>query len=163
MPQHTRGLTVSGTVRHLHDTIHLVLHQRLVGYDTFLTGTLDIFGHCIRVRILTFDDVTVLRPLDQLSTDTKGLTWTGILRLRARARDPRVPEDLATAAAEHGRDLNALDAGELHYALTFLAEATTPSIRQARIGAIVAALPAVEIDPARDHETGGTSHQEVGR
>ena len=42
------------------------------------------------------------------------------------------------------RALDALDNAELRYALTFLEEATTADIRQARISAIVAALPPVE-------------------
>ncbi len=44
--------------------------------------------------------------------------------------------------------LDALDDAELRYALTFLEEATTADIRQARVSAIVAALPPAEMSSA---------------
>ena len=39
----------------------LVLAERLDGVDTFLTGVLEVSGESFPVRILTLDDVTVLR------------------------------------------------------------------------------------------------------
>jgi hypothetical protein len=67
--------------------------------------------------------------------------WTGVLHLPRGLRTRAVPADLAEAARRSGRDLDRLDATELRYALTFLGEATTTSIRSARIAAIVSALP----------------------
>jgi hypothetical protein len=49
-----------------------------------------------------------------------------------------VPPDLNAAADQERRSL---DATELRYVLTFLSEATTPDIRQARVKAVVSALP----------------------
>ncbi|WEH40966.1 hypothetical protein [Streptomyces sp. AM 2-1-1] len=46
-----------------------------------------------------------------------------------------------------GRSLEALDEAELRYVLTFLAESTTTTIRQARVEAIVSALPMVARSP----------------
>lgn len=47
-------------------------------------------------------------------------------------------------AAPGLRDLGALDQAELRYALTFLGEASTGTIRNDRINAIVAALPRLD-------------------
>ncbi|MFF0493933.1 HAD family hydrolase [Nocardia sp. NPDC004068] len=121
---------------------HFVLSERLVGYDTFLTGVLEIDGDKRPVRILTLDDVTILKVIENFSKPT-ALVSSGILHIAHGLRPLRVPEDLSTVAATRRRDLTALDDAELRYALTFLAEATSSDIREARIDAIVGALPPV--------------------
>jgi FMN hydrolase / 5-amino-6-(5-phospho-D-ribitylamino)uracil phosphatase len=143
MPGHTVVLRVSGTAsREKADTM-LVLDGRLEGYDSYLTGKLQLVGQePVTVRVLTLDDVTVLRCSAMSTPPEPGERWTGTLRLRPGFRSRAVPEDLASAAATRHRDLFALDSAELRYALTFLEESTTASIRQQRIAAIVDALPA---------------------
>ena len=84
------------------DTSHvmLVLAERLEGYDTFLTGRLEIDG-CSNgpVRILTLDDVTVLRVADWQVDLTPGSPWSGTLHLPHGLRSQEIPDDLASAAA----------------------------------------------------------------
>ncbi len=141
MPETTQSLPVTGTVAAGSNGMLLMLTERLDGHDTFLTGRLQLADTPpVAVRILTFDDVTVLRLIDQPSTTRTG-SWTGTLHLSHGWRSRAVPTDLATAADSARRDLAALDDAERRYALTFLAEASTPSIREARIEAIVTALP----------------------
>lgn len=132
-------LSVSGTTRRDEEGLLLVLDQHIEGHDTFLSGGLDLGQELVPVRIISFDDVTVLRPME--SVHVTAPRWTGVLRLPHGARPRRVPADLADAARGGERDLSALDAAELRYALTFLGEATTDTIRTARIEAIVSALP----------------------
>lgn len=132
-------LSVSGTTRHDEDGLLLVLDQHIEGHDTFLSGRLDLGQELVPVRIISFDDVTVLRPMESVHVTMPH--WTGILRLPHGTRPRRIPADLADAAQENKRDLSALDTAELRYALTFLGEATTDTIRTARIKAIVSALP----------------------
>jgi len=93
------------------------------------------------VRIITLDDVTVLRPVDPSGLADISGSSPGLLHLPHGARARIVPGDLADRAVQNGRALDLLDDAELRYALTFLEEATTDVIRQARIAAIVAALP----------------------
>lgn len=142
MPATTTIITVTGTVRHVGGETQLVLAERIVGYDTFLSGILEVSGQILPVRIITLDDVTVLRVLKPADVAGIGPAWSGQLRLPHGARPPAIPADLAAAAAHQHRTLDALDDAELRYALTFLDEATTERIRQSRIAAIVAALPA---------------------
>jgi hypothetical protein len=118
----------------------LVLKDRLEGHDTFLSGNLELDGALIPVRILTFDDVTVLHPTGK-PFEFNGTDWSGHLHLPHGLRKQPAPPDLEQAAAEQGRALAALDKAELRYAVTFLTEATTPHIRSARIDVIVSALP----------------------
>ncbi|HUZ51398.1 MAG TPA: hypothetical protein VMU94_02565 [Streptosporangiaceae bacterium] len=141
MPETTQSLPVTGTVAADSNGTRLVVSERLDGHDTFLTGQLQLGDDPpMAVRILTFDDVTVLRLLDQPSTPlTK--TWAGILHLPHGWRTRPIPDDLATAATTAHRDLGALDEAELRYALTFLGEASTDAIRQDRIEAIISAMP----------------------
>src|SRR5690606_29538426 len=119
----------------------LVLAERLGGHDTFLSGSLDMDGTSIPVRIMTLDDVTVLHPTDSGAVPTLRARWSGTLHLPHGLRPQTAPRDLESAAEAEGRILAALDDAELRYALTFLSEATTPEIRGARIAAIVSALP----------------------
>ncbi|WP_338933188.1 hypothetical protein WEB32_34370 [Streptomyces netropsis] len=66
MPQGRAELPVIG--RRLEDGAHspqLRLDARLSGHDTFLTGTLLLEEQEIQVRILTFDDITILAPVSQ--------------------------------------------------------------------------------------------------
>jgi hypothetical protein len=132
-------LSVSGTTRHDEDGLLLVLEQHIEGHDTFLSGRLDLGPESVPVRIISFDDVTVLRPLESVLVAAS--RWTGVLHLPHGARPRRIPADLADAARKVERDVAALDPAELRYALTFLGEATTGTIRAARIEAIVSALP----------------------
>ena len=132
-------LSVSGAIRHDEEGLILVLDQHIEGHDTFLSGRLDLGQELVPVRIISFDDVTVLRPTE--SVHVTAPYWTGVLHLPHGARPRRIPADLADAARGSERDLSALDTAELRYALTFLGEATTDTIRTARIEAIVSALP----------------------
>lgn len=124
-----------------------VLDVRLRGHDTFLTATLFLevpysLPEGIRVRILTFDDITVLSPLD----DDPGLTgeagqrWSGDLLLPHGSRPPPIPDDLAMAAAEAGIDPSTWSGPEARQLLTYLGEARPGPVRAERIRAIVIAL-----------------------
>ena len=141
MPEISHSRPVTGTVVIDSEGTMLVLSERLDGYDTFLNGKLQ-FGEAppMGVRILTLDDVTVLRLLDQSLIHLTD-PWTGILHLPHGWRARSIPDDLMVAAEKAYRELAALDEAELRYALTFLSEASTDTIRQARIEAIVNALP----------------------
>jgi hypothetical protein len=141
MPDTVDALPVTGTAATDAGGTMLVLSQRLDGYDTFLTGRLVLTGaEPMIVRILTLDDITVLRILDEDPIPIEGV-WTGVLHLPHGWRSPSLPADLAAAASDAQRDIRSLDGTELRYALAFLNEAGTPSIRQARINLIVQALP----------------------
>ncbi|MGR3936282.1 hypothetical protein [Streptomyces sp. BRA346] len=142
MPNALLNVPVEGTVTHSPEGPMLRLSQRLDGHDTFLTGSLDIAETSVRVRILTLDDVTVLRPTDSFPAVGDGEHWHGRLHLPHGLRPRSVPPDLNAAADREGRSLNGLDEAELRYVLTFLSEATTRDIRKARIGAVVSTLPA---------------------
>ncbi|GAB3971096.1 hypothetical protein GCM10029978_045640 [Actinoallomurus acanthiterrae] len=141
MPSAPLNVPVEGTVTHSPEGPLLRLSQRLDGHDTFLTGSLDIAERSIPVRILTLDDVTVLRPTDSFLAPADGERWHGRLHLPHGLRPRSVPPDLSAAADQEGRSLDGLDEAELRYVLTFLSEATTPAIRQARLRAVVSALP----------------------
>lgn len=141
MPDNPQVRPVTGTVVADSGGTMLVLSERLDGQDTFLTGQLQLGDAApTAVRILTLDDVTVLRLLDQAPPALED-PWTGTLHLPHGWRKRSIPDDLATVAAAAHRDLGVLDEAELRYALTFLGEASTDAIRQARIDAIVSALP----------------------
>lgn len=141
MSRTTASLPVTGTVVADSAGMMLVLAQRLDGYDTFLTGLLELDGDTSTpVRILTLDDVTVLR-LTGTAARTPAGSWSGTLHLPHGQRPRPIPPDLTDAARMSRRDLTALDTAELRYALTFLDEATTDPIRRARIDAIITALP----------------------
>jgi hypothetical protein len=133
-------LNVAGTVQARDSGVLLVLDSRLKGHDTFLAGYLDLNdGQSLPVRIITLDEVTVLRPV--ASASLLPGRWSGSLRLRHGLRPVTVPADLAAGAARQGRAISALDDAETRYAVTFLGEAATPGIRAARVAAIVNALP----------------------
>lgn len=142
MPQSIATLQVSGSVAADSGGAMLVLSERIEGHDTFLTGQLEVVGMADRfgVQILTFDDVSVLRFTGEVPTSLPQ-AWSGVLHLPHGWRPREIPTDLAASASETRRDLGALDAAELRYALTFLDEATTEEIRRDRIDAIVKALP----------------------
>jgi FMN phosphatase YigB (HAD superfamily) len=144
MPGSATSLTVRGSSRTHSFGVLLVLSDRLDGYDTFLTGRLDIDGASIPVRILTLDDVTVLRPKEAVGPPLLSGDWQGCLYLPHGQRSPNIPSDLAAEVARRRRDLTMLSDAELRYALTFLREATTGHIRQDRINAIVRTLPSME-------------------
>lgn len=134
------ALKVSGTAQDRDGSVLLVLDSRLEGHDTFLAGHLDLDGgHSLPVRIITLDEITVLRPAGQ--TVLRPGRWAGSLRLRHGLRPVAIPADLADSAASQGRAISALDDAETRYAVTFLGEASTPDIRAARVAAIVNALP----------------------
>ncbi|MFI1868564.1 hypothetical protein [Streptomyces jumonjinensis] len=142
MPGTAVTIRVDGTVSPGAGGPLLLLSERLDGHDTFLTGALNIGGTTFPVRILTLDDVTVLRPVEDLPALAEGTRWQGTLHLPHGTRPRSAPPDLREAAAREGRFLDGLDEAELRYVLTFLSEATTAAIRQARIQAVVSALPA---------------------
>jgi FMN phosphatase YigB (HAD superfamily) len=136
------ALPVSGTLRHDNDGILLVLDQHIDGHDTFLSGRLALDNEPIPpfpVRILSFDDVTVLRLTQPVPVPIPD-SWSGTLHLPHGTRLRGIPDDLAAAAASAGRTVTALDPAERRYALTYLGEATTTQIRAARIAVIVSAL-----------------------
>ncbi|WP_162959221.1 hypothetical protein [Micromonospora tulbaghiae] len=144
MPEIIQTLQVNGTIAADSNGTLLVLSERLGGHDTFLTGQLQLGDAApTAVRILTFDDVTVLRLLDQ-SPPALTNPWAGVLHLPHGWRARSIPEDLSTAATAARRDLRTLDEAELRYALTFLGEASTDAIRRSRIHAIVRGLPTSE-------------------
>ncbi|MFF4802289.1 hypothetical protein ACFY1U_28450 [Streptomyces sp. NPDC001351] len=142
MPSAPLIVPVEGTVAHSPEGPLLRLSRRLDGHDTFLTGSLDIEDSSVPVRILTLDDVTVLRPANSFPAPADGEHWRGRLHLPHGLRPRSIPPDLNAAAHQGGRSLDALDEAELRYVLTFLSEATTADIRHARIEAVVCALPA---------------------
>lgn len=141
MPSTSMNLPVSGRISYGSEVPLLVLSSRLDGHDTFLKGSLDAWGASVPVRILSFDDVTVLHPEDQAGIPEAGTRWHGTLHLPHGLRPRTVPPDLKERAADHQRSLEVLDEAELRYVLTFLSESTTSAIRQARVEAIVSALP----------------------
>ncbi|KPI17645.1 hypothetical protein OK074_1666 [Actinobacteria bacterium OK074] len=145
MPGTPVNVPVDGTVSHSAEGPLLVLSHRLDGHDTFLTGNLDLPGIAettVPVRILTLDDVTVLRPTDTFPAPAAGTPWSGTPHLPHGLRPRTAPPDLEAACDRERLSLDALDEAELRYVLTFLSEATTPTVRRARIRAIVSALPA---------------------
>jgi len=134
------SLKVAGIIQARDGGILLVLDRRLEGRDTFLAGHLDLDdGRSLAVRIITLDEMTVLRPAGPASL--RPGRWSGSLRLRHGLRPVAIPADLADSAARNGRAISGLDDAETRYAVTFLGEAATPGIRAARVAAIVTALP----------------------
>lgn len=141
MGEKTKRVSVTGTITEDSQGTMLVLSERLHGHNTFLAGKLQVGSdQVLSVRIITLDDVTVLRLLDQPRTHLKD-PWAGVLQLPHGWHNRAIPSDLLTAAKKARKDLSILDEAELRYALTFLGEAGTDVIRQARINAIVNALP----------------------
>jgi HAD superfamily hydrolase (TIGR01509 family) len=145
MPAITASIPVTGTIASTPSGRQFVLSHKLTGIDTFLSGVLEIAGQRVRVRILTLDDVTVLRPDEPVATGgsvaTEDGPWTGELHVSHGQRPGTVPDDLQEAARRARRDITSLDEADRRYALTFLGEATTAEIRAARIDVIVDALP----------------------
>ncbi|MDX3370989.1 hypothetical protein PV387_34155 [Streptomyces sp. ME02-6987-2C] len=145
MPRHTGELAVHGHLRQREGKTLLVVNGRLSGRDTFLSTTLrleqPVRVRKVAVRILTFDDVTVLSPLDPvLPQERAGEEWSGTLLIPHGARPPVIPEDLAQAAAGAGVDTGGWSPAEARHLLTFLSEAGSASVRAERIGMIVKAL-----------------------
>jgi hypothetical protein len=136
----TVPIPVEGTIQSSGGRRLLILTARLEGHDTFLTGSLHVGSEKIAVRVMTFDDMTVLLP-DPSAPQLPDTAWAGILQLRTGRRDLDMPPDLASAAQQQGVLLSALDEPEMRYATTYLGEASTAAIRQARIAAILAPLP----------------------
>jgi hypothetical protein len=101
MPEPT-FLRVTGTAQARGDGILLVLDGRLEGHDTFLAAHLDLDnGPSVRVRIITLDEMTVLRPAGP--TRLAPGRWSGSLRLRHGLRPVAIPSDLADSAIRQGR------------------------------------------------------------
>jgi hypothetical protein len=145
MPRHTDELAVHGRLERREGTELFVVDERLSGYDTFLSTTLrlDRPVHLpeLPVRILTFDDVTVLAPLlSVLPQAQAGEGWSGTLLIPHGARPPTIPDDLAQAAAEAGVDTSGWSPDEARQLLTFLGEAGCGPVRTERLGMIIAAL-----------------------
>ncbi len=135
-------LRVRGVVRRRNRTPLLVLDQRLDGHDTFLRAelALDPDGQRVRVRVHTFDDVTVLRPAGD--SPVTGDTWAGRLWLPKKRRADAVPDDLALALAAAGTGLDDVDERERRHLLGYLADAADPALRRSRISTIVSGLSA---------------------
>lgn len=140
MPAPKAQIPVAGTVSGDTETAHFVLTERLTGHSTFLSGELQLDHQRIPVRILTLDDMTVLRPTRPLSGHRPGSSWSGTLHLPHGLRAPAVPHDLNRALAAAGIDAGSVEPPELRHLITYLREATTPAVRQHRITAIVSAL-----------------------
>ncbi|MFD4337838.1 hypothetical protein ACFWPP_11690 [Streptomyces anulatus] len=145
MPRHTGELAVHGHLQQREGKMLFVVDERLSGYDTFLSTTLRLEPPVLlpelAVRILTFDDVTVLSPLDPvLLQERTGEEWSGTLLIPHGARPPTIPDDLAQAAAEAGVDTGGWSPAEARHLLTFLGEAGSASVRGERIDMIIAAL-----------------------
>lgn len=133
------AIDVHGWIRVERGASLFVLAERLSDHDTFLTGALDIEGARLPVRILTLDDVTVLRPTTA-PPRLPGSTWSGVLHLPHGLRAARIPNDLEDALKEAEIDTADLDPRELRHLLTYLGESTTPAVRRERIATIVGAL-----------------------
>ena len=136
------SLAVNGSIKHTENGSLFLLSKRVEGHDTFLTGSLEVDGEEERVlvRILSFDDVTVLHPTTQYPIESRK-RWSGTLHLPHGLHPRLIPRDLQEVAEAADRRLDALDTAEIRYALRFLEEATTDQIRVSRIDAIVRALP----------------------
>ncbi len=146
MPATISSVPITGSFHEVDGNVQLVLAERIDGHDTFLTGVLELDNRAIPIRIITLDDVTVLRSVQPGGfADITG-TCTGMLHLPHGARPRSAPPDLVIEATARRRTLASLDEAELRYALTFLDEATTGPIRQSRIRVIVDALPALNDD-----------------
>jgi len=158
MPATAHSLPIKGSISDRDGTPQVVLTERLVGYDTFLTGVLDIGQQRVPVRIITLDDVTVLRPVEATALAGATDTYSGVLHLSHGSRRRTIPEDLALEVARRHRTLDLLDEAELRYALTFLEEATTETIRQARIAVIADAIASVDSPAAEEPESNDVDH-----
>ncbi|MET9185020.1 hypothetical protein ABZX63_07140 [Streptomyces tendae] len=144
MPRHTGELAVHGHLRQSEGKTLLVVDERLSGHDTFLSTTLrlDQPVHVpeLAVQILTFDDVTVLSPLNPVLREERAGEWSGTLLIPHGARPPAIPDDLAQAAAEAGVDTDDWPPAEARHLLTFLGEAGSASVRTERIAMIITTL-----------------------
>ncbi|MGC4950096.1 hypothetical protein ACLQ2N_28340 [Streptomyces sp. DT224] len=145
MPMHTGELAVHGHLEQRGNSVLLVVAERLSGHDTFLSATLRLEHEGtsvdLPVRIMTFDDVTVLSPLKAaLPPGQVGEEWSGTLLLPHGARPPTIPDDLARAAAEAGVDPSGWSPAEARQMLTFLGEADPGDVRTERISMVIAAL-----------------------
>ncbi|WP_405388098.1 hypothetical protein OG596_09085 [Streptomyces sp. NBC_01102] len=145
MPRHTGELAVHGRLEQRDGAVLLVVDARLSGHDTFLSATLrldqPVYVPELPVRILTFDDVTVLSPLGPaLPQAQAGEEWSGTLLIPHGARLPTIPADLAQAAAEADVNTSGWSPAEARQLLTFLGEASPGPVRTERIGMIIAAL-----------------------
>ncbi|MGW7304064.1 hypothetical protein ACWGI1_00620 [Streptomyces sp. NPDC054835] len=144
-PTSTVQLGVRGRTKMSGEKVLLVLDEQLRGHDTFLTAILHldqpVRADGLQVRILTFDDVTVLSPLQSTALPEEGeKEWSGTLLLPHGLRPPRIPNDLAAAVAEAGIDPDAWSGPEARQLLAFLGEAGTGPLRAERISLIVQSL-----------------------
>lgn len=146
MPATADGLdrAVTGHVHAGAGCLLVLLDQRLQGHDSFLHATLIIEpDRVIPARVLTLDARTVLRLAEPEAVAAglrPGQSVVGTLRLGRPARPRPIPADLAAVLDREQLNLDALPAVERRHLLGFLAEATTPAVRQARIQAILGAL-----------------------
>ncbi|MFI5804450.1 hypothetical protein [Streptomyces sp. NPDC051561] len=145
-PASTERIEVKGCVRR--DPQHgllLVLDDRLTGRETFLSARL-LLGTppdlmTVRVRIFSFDDISMLAPLSGEQPDMRDSgRWSGTLLLPHGSRPPNVPADLAQAAETAGVDLSSWTGPDARQMLTFLGEAREKEVRDTRINMIVASL-----------------------
>lgn len=123
-----------------------VIVPKLVGEDSYLTGTLSVSSVDLKVRILTLDNRTVLVPAgwhDPLPAAlTDGIRIEALLTLRSPCNAPPLPDDLDRALHACGLKIASADPRQQAYLLAFLAEARDTSIRQGRIDLICDSLAA---------------------
>jgi len=134
----------------------LEFDHRLEGVDTYLSGTLDVAGsnQSIPVQVLTFGQVTLLRPIEPLSLGLEARTWhRAKLVLADLSGRHRIPADLETALRTAGYAPDQMPESERRYVVNFVAEAHDPGIRCARIELALAALKLVH-----DADTKGAAH-----
>ncbi|MFE6101275.1 hypothetical protein ACFVQ4_15040 [Streptomyces laurentii] len=138
-------MPVGGRVQERDGKLLLVLDERLTGRDTFLSAVVLVATPApaaveTRVRILTFDDVTVLLPFGSpLGGVEAGQRWTGTLLLPHGSRPPDVPDDFAQSAGAAGIDTGTWSPAETRQLLTYLGEASG-QVRAERIRTIINAL-----------------------
>ncbi|WP_418153425.1 hypothetical protein [Actinoalloteichus caeruleus] len=134
-------ILLSGTARWPDGHLLLVCDQRVLGVDTFLRSwlTLDTDRRPQAVRVHTFDEHTVLEPLDGVgAAPAAGTEWRGQLELRHGLRPPVVPPDLVQALAAASISTDRISVSHLAHLLHWLHEARDQHIRQQRIDQIVA-------------------------
>jgi hypothetical protein len=123
--------------------ITFIIEPQLVGEHSYLTGTLSVSGHDLKVRIHTLDNKTILaaEPGDEPPDDlVPARRMDALLTLRSPASRPPLPSDLSAALSQAGVELDWVDLRQQAYLLAFLAEARAARIRKARIDLICESL-----------------------
>lgn len=137
----TDPIPLTGTIRYPDGHPLLMCDQRVFG-DTFLTGwlTLEPTQQQQSVRVHTFDEHTLLEPLDHApNTPVAGTSWQGQLQLRPGVRPPVAPPDLLHALSAASLSTDRISTSHLAHLLHWLHEARDQHVRQLRIDQIVTA------------------------